>query len=179
MNKDVLNDSYVRKCKLRFEIDVIDSSRFWVSSSTTRLIHIQYRFLNEGQDRRVSAYKGFVSLIDVLRIEVLEERRSDKSKEIIKEKREENRDSEKLGEGEPKSGKSSLKRKILSLLKEGKKSGEMLIMDKTPSSIDDDDLLMKMEVSGSQSIRDDLRRLVRGYLNEGLSLLEMDHQPNE
>lgn len=35
------------------------------------------------------------------------------------------------------------------------------------------------EVSGSQEIRDDLRRLVRGYLDDGLNLLEMDYQRNK
>ncbi len=35
------------------------------------------------------------------------------------------------------------------------------------------------EVSGSQGIQDDLRRLVRGYLDERLSLLEMNYQPNK
>ena len=55
----------------------------------------------------------------------------------------------------------------------------MLVMGKTLSPVDHDDLLMDIEVSGSQGIRDDLRRLVRGYLDEGLSLLEMDYQPNE
>ncbi len=38
---------------------------------------------------------------------------------------------------------------------------------------------MDTEVSGSQEIRDDLRRLVRGYLDAGLNLLEMDYQPNK
>ncbi len=38
---------------------------------------------------------------------------------------------------------------------------------------------MDTEVSGSQEIRDDLRRLVRGYLDNGLILLEIDYQPNK
>ncbi len=38
---------------------------------------------------------------------------------------------------------------------------------------------MDTEVSGSQEIRDDLRRLLRGYLDAGLNLLEMDYQPNK
>ena len=131
----------------------------------------------------MSAYKGFVSLDDVLQTEVLGERRSDKSKEIshttAMEEREENRDSETLVEGVPESGKPTLEGKILNLPKERKKGGEMLVMGKTLSPVDHDDLLMEIEVSGSQGIRDDLRRLVRGYLDEGLSLLEMDYQPNE
>lgn len=55
----------------------------------------------------------------------------------------------------------------------------MLVMGKAPCPVDDDDLLMDIEVSGSEEIRDGLRRLVRGYLNDGLSLLEMDSQPNQ
>ncbi len=42
-----------------------------------------------------------------------------------------------------------------------KKGGKMLVMGKTPCPVDHDDLLMDTEVSGSQEIRDDLRRLVR------------------
>ncbi len=38
---------------------------------------------------------------------------------------------------------------------------------------------MDIEVSGSREIRDDLRRLVRGYLDDGLSLLKMDYQPDK
>ncbi len=55
----------------------------------------------------------------------------------------------------------------------------MLITDKAPYSVDDNDLLIDAEVSRSQEIRDDLPRLVRGYLDNGLSLLEMDYQPNK
>lgn len=55
----------------------------------------------------------------------------------------------------------------------------MFVMGKAPCTVDDDDLLMDTEESGSQEIRDDLRRLVRGYLDNGLRLLEMDCQPNK
>ena len=82
-------------------------------------------------------------------------------------------------EGKPEFGKSKLKGKILKLPKERKKGGEMLVMGKTLSAVDHDDLLMDVEVSGSQGIRNYLRRLVRGYLNKGLSLLEMDYQSNK
>lgn len=34
-----------------------------------------------------------------------------------------------------------------------------------------------MEVSGSEGIRDQLRILVRDYLDDGVSLLELDYQP--
>ena len=44
----------------------------------------------------------------------------------------------------------------------------MFVMGKAPCTVDDDDLLMDTEESGSQEIRDDLRRLVRGYLDDGL-----------
>ncbi len=63
--------------------------------------------------------------------------------------------------------------------KERKKGGKMLVMSKAPYPVDHNDLLMDTEVSGSQEIRDDLRRLVRGYLDDGLSLLELDYQPNK
>ncbi len=63
--------------------------------------------------------------------------------------------------------------------KERKKGGKMLVMGKAPYPVDHNDLLMDTEVSGSQEIRDDLRRLVRGYLDDGLSLLELDYQPNK
>lgn len=121
-------------------------------------------------------------LDDVLRSEVLGERRSDKletSQTTTMENREESWDSERLVRREPESGKSKLKGKILSLSKERKKGGEMLVMGKTPSAVDHNDLLMDIEVSGSQGIRDDLRRLARGYLNKGLRLLEIDYQPNK
>ena len=36
LKEDALDDSYVRKCKLRPEIDVSEPSRFYVSPSTTR-----------------------------------------------------------------------------------------------------------------------------------------------
>ena len=41
-------------------------------------------------------------------------------------------------------------------------------MGKTLSPVDHDNLLIDIEVAGSQGIRDNLRRLVRGYLDEGL-----------
>ena len=55
----------------------------------------------------------------------------------------------------------------------------MLVMGETSNSINRHDLLTDIEVSESQEIRDDLRRLVRGYLNDGLSLLEMNYQSNK
>ena len=70
-------------------------------------------------------------------------------------------------------------KKMLSGPKERKKGGKMLVIGKAPCPVDHNDLLMDTEVSGSQEIRDDLRRLVRGYLDNGLSLLEMDYQPNK
>lgn len=86
-----------------------------------------------------------------MRTKVLEERRSNKSEEIshtrtIKE-RKENRDSETVVEGEPESGKPTLKGKILNLVKERKKGGEMLLIGKTLSPVDHDNLLMDIEVS--------------------------------
>lgn len=70
-------------------------------------------------------------------------------------------------------------KKMLSELKERKKGGEMLVMSKTSCSIDHDDLLTNIEVSEFQEIRDDLRRLVRDHLDDGLSLLKMNYQPNK
>jgi len=70
-------------------------------------------------------------------------------------------------------------KKMLSGPKERKKGGEMLVMGKAPCPVDHDDLLTDTEVSGFQEIRDDLRRLVRDHLDDGLSLLEMNYQPNK
>lgn len=145
--------------------------------------HIEHGSLNEGQHRRVSAYKGFVNLDDVLRAEVLGEYESDKSDEMppptIMEKREENWDTETLVDGEPEPGKPKLasESKTLGLPKNRKKGGGMLVMGESPNPINRHDLLTDIEVSGSHEIRDDLRRLVRGYLDDGLSLLETDYQP--
>jgi len=69
--------------------------------------------------------------------------------------------------------------KMLSVPKERKKGGEMLVMGKAPCPIDHNDSLMEIEVFGSQKIRDDLRRLVRDYLNDELSLLKMNYQSNK
>ncbi len=59
--------------------------------------------------------------------------------------------------------------------KERKKGGEIVVIGKAPCPVDYDDLLMGTEVSGTQEIRDDLRSLVRGCLDNGLSFLEMDY----
>ena len=94
-----------------------------------------------------------MSLDNILRIEVLGEYRSDKSEEIsyttIIEEREENRDSETLVEGEPKSSKSKLEGKILNLPKERKKGGKILVIGKTLSAVDYNNLLINIEVSRS------------------------------
>ena len=37
--------------------------------------------------------------------------------------------------------------------------------------------LIDVAVSASEEIQDDLRRLVRGYLDERVSLLELEYQP--
>lgn len=147
--------------------------------------HIEHDFLNEDQHRRVSAYKRFVNLNDVLKAEVLKEYKSDKSNEMpsstIMKKREENWDTETLVDEEPEPGKSKLasESKILSLPKNRKKSDEMLVMSESSNSINRHDLLTNIEVSESQEIRDDLRRLVRDYLNDELSLLKMNYQSNK
>ncbi len=70
-------------------------------------------------------------------------------------------------------------KKRLSESKGRKKGDKMLVMSKTPCPIDRDDLLMDIEVSRSQEIRDDLRKLVRDYLDDELSLLKMDYQSNK
>ena len=51
----------------------------------------------------------------------------------------------------------------------------MLVMNETFNSINRHDLLTDIEVFKFQKIRDDLRRLVRGYLNDELSLLKMNY----
>ncbi len=55
----------------------------------------------------------------------------------------------------------------------------MLVMSESSNSINRHDLLTNIEVSESQEIRDDLRRLVRDYLNDELSLLKMNYQSNK
>ena len=124
-----------------------------------------------------------MNLDDLLRGEVLREYKSNKSDAMLTtmEKGREDWDGETLVDGVagPSEAKLASVKKMLSGPKERKKGGEMLVMGKAPSPVDDDDLLMDTEVSGSQEIRDDLRRLVRGYLDDGLSLLEMDYQPNK
>ena len=60
-------------------------------------------------------------------------------------RREEKWDSEPLGERKFKSGKLKPKEKSLSLPKERIEGGEMLIMNKTSSSNNHDDLLMNIE----------------------------------
>ena len=124
-----------------------------------------------------------MKLDDVLRGEVLREYKSNKSDAMLAtiEKGREDRDGDTLVDGVPGPGDAKLAsvKKMLSGPKERKKGGEMLVMGKAPCPVDDDNLLMDTEVSGTQEIRDDLRRLVRGYLDDGLSLLEMDYQPNK
>ena len=68
---------------------------------------------------------------------------------------------------------------MLSGPKERKKGGKIIVIGKAPCPVDDDNLLIDTEVSGSYEIRNNLRRLVRSYLDDGLSLLEMDYQPNK
>ncbi len=123
-----------------------------------------------------------MNLVDVLRAEVLREYKSNKSDMMLTTmgKRGEDWDADALVDGVPGPGEAKLAsvEKNLSLPEERKKGGEMLVMGKAPCPVDHDDLLMDTVVSGSQGIRDDLRRLVRGYLDDGLSLLEMDYQPN-
>ncbi len=122
-----------------------------------------------------------MNLDDVLRAEVSRDYKSNESAAITTlEKGGENWDGGTLVGGVPGPGEAKLTSvKMLSVPKERKKGGEMLVMGKAPCPVDHDDSLMETEVSGSQEIRDDLRRLVRGYLDDGLSLLEMDYQPNK
>ena len=124
-----------------------------------------------------------MNLNDVLRGEVLREYKSNKSDAMLTamEKRRKDRDEDTLVDGvpEPRYVKLAFVKNMLSVLKERKKGGEMLFMSKASCPIDYDDFLMNTEVSGSQEIRDDLRRLMRGYLHAGLSLLKMDYQPDQ
>ncbi len=123
-----------------------------------------------------------MNLDDVLRAEVSRDYKSNKSAAMLitLEKGGENWDRGTLVGGVSGPGEAKLTSvKMLSGPKERKKGGAMLVMGKAPCPVDHDDLLMYTEVSGSQGIRDDLRRLVRGYLDDGLSLLEMDYQPNK
>lgn len=66
-------------------------------------------------------------------------------------------------------------KKMLSGLKERKKGGEILIISKIFCPVDYNNLLINTEVSGFQEIRNNLRKLVRGYLNNGLSLLKIKY----
>jgi len=123
-----------------------------------------------------------MNLDDVLRAKVLREYKSKKSDMMLTtmRKRGEDWDADALVDevSEPDEAKLAFVEKNLSLPEERKKGGEMLVMGKAPCPVDHDDLLMDTVVSESQGIRDDLRRLVRGYLDDGLSLLEMDYQSN-
>ncbi len=126
-----------------------------------------------------------MNLDDVLRAKVFREYKSNKSDVMLttmeKGGEDWDGDGDTLVDGVPGPGEVKLAsvKKMLSGPKERKKGGEMLVMGKAPCPVDDDDLLMDTEVSGSQEMRDGLRRLVRGYLDDGLSLLEMDYQPNK
>ena len=124
-----------------------------------------------------------MNLDNVLRAEVLREYKSNKLDTMLvtMEKGGEDWDRDLLVDGVPGPGEAKLVsvKKILSGLKERKKGGEMLVIGKAPYLVDHDDLLMGTKVSASQEIRDSLRRLMRGYLDNGLSLLEMDFQPNK
>ena len=114
-----------------------------------------------------------------MRGEVLREYKSNKSDAI--ERGREDRDGDTLVDAAP--GPRDIKlasvKKMMSGPKERKKGGEILILGKAPCPVDYNNLLIDTEVSGSQEIRDNLRRLVRGYLHAGLSLLAMDYQPNQ
>ena len=109
--------------------------------------------------------------LDVLRGEVLREYKSNKSDAMLTtmEKGREDRDGDTLVDGVAGPGDAKLAsvKKTLSGPKERKKGGKMLITGKAPCPVDHDDLLTGTKVSGSQEIRDDLRRLVRGYLDDG------------
>lgn len=123
-----------------------------------------------------------MNLDDVLRAKVLRDYKSNQSDAMLTtmEKGGENWDGDTLVDGVPEPGaKLASIKKRLSEPKGRKKGGEMLVMGKASCPVDRDDLLMDTEVFGSQEIRDDLRKLVRGYLDDGLSLLEMDYQPNK
>jgi hypothetical protein len=75
----------------------------------------------------------------------------------------------------PDEAKLAFVKKMLSEPKKRKKGDEMLVMSKAFCPIDHDDLLTNTKVSKFQEIRDDLRRLVRDHLDNGLSLLEMNY----
>ena len=121
-----------------------------------------------------------MNLDDVLRAEVLREYKWNKSDAMLTTmEKGGDWDGDTLVDGVPGPGEAKLTSEIVSGPKERKKGGEMLVMGKAHCSVEDDGLLMDTEVSGSQEIRDGLRRLVRGYLDDGLSLLEMDYQPNK
>ncbi len=64
---------------------------------------------------------------------------------------------------------------MLSKLKKKKKSNAILVIDKTFCSIDYNNLLIYIEVSEFQKIRDNLERLVRDYLDNRLSLLKIEY----
>jgi len=119
-----------------------------------------------------------MNLDDVLRAEVLRDYKFNQSDAMLTtmEKGGENWDGDTFVDGVPGLGaKLAFVKKRLSEPKGRKKGDEMLVMDKALCPIDRDDLLMDIEVSRSQEIRDDLRKLVRGYLDDGLSLLEMNY----
>ena len=120
-----------------------------------------------------------MNLNDVLREEVLREYKSNKSDAMFTtmENEREDEDGDRLVDAVPgsKNVKLAFVKRMLSGSKERKKGGEMLVMNKASCQIDHDDLLMDIEVSEFQKVQDNLRKLVRGYLHAGLSLLKMDY----
>ena len=124
-----------------------------------------------------------MNLNDVLRAKIFREYKSNKSDAMLTtmKKKEKDRDENTLVNRvlELENAKLTFVKKLLCESKKRKKDDELLIINKISCSIDDDDLLMNIEVSKSQKIRDDLRRLVRGYLDDELSLLKMNYQSNK
>ena len=108
-----------------------------------------------------------MSIEDVLRLEVLGDSRSEKMGE-----------EDTLVDGKPALAMSNLAstEEASDMLTE-RKGGEMLVMGKIPPSCRPW-ATDKNKVSGSQRMRDNLRSLVRSYLDGKLKLLEMDYQPN-
>jgi hypothetical protein len=109
--------------------------------------------------KRATAYPGIAPLGDILQAEIGGDQVQEMQESI-------NWDAKPLVEGELESGKP----------KTTVRGGKMLVTGKT-RCLACPAVLMNLKVSGSGEIRDKLRLLVRGHLDEKVRLLELDYQP--
>ena len=124
-----------------------------------------------------------MNLNNVLRENVLKEYKSNKSDAMstTMEKKREDEDEDRLVNAflESEDEKLTFVKRMLNGSKKRKKSNEIFVTSKAFYSIDHNNLLMNIEMFEFQKVRDNLRRLVRGYLHVELNLLKMNYQSNQ